>query len=65
MTIGTLLKSKNGGIFLILEEIQILKKSSNGVSKKVQGYRVAPTTQTDWGFACTKGQILKRFEVIG
>ena len=65
MNIGTLLKSKGGATFLIVEEIWILRKSPNGVTKKIQGYRVAPTAQTDWGFACTKGQVLKRFEVIG
>ena len=65
MKAGTLLRSKSKQkLFIIIQEIEILRHVTPSYSHKIKGYRVAPCDQIDIGFAITQGELAQRFEVV-
>ena len=64
MRVGTLLRAKrNGKMFMITEEITILRQSRT-MKNKIKGYRVSPCDRLDWGVAVTHDDMPNRFEVV-
>lgn len=65
MQVGTLLRAKrNGKMFMITEEITIIRQPRMSKGQKVKGYRVSPCDRLDWGIAVTHDDMPDRFEVV-
>ena len=64
MQVGTLLRAKrNGKMFMITEEITILRQNRS-TKNKIKGYKVSPCDRLDWGIAVAHDDIPDRFEVV-